>query len=322
MAITQVNYPVTGSVGTYRNIFPSQRALNIDFLRRDGLISTISSGTDGNTRLELSAAYDVDLAVGDYVTWFSDAYTLRTNRVTELVDASTFDVDNPFNSTVATNGFVNYRKQWFLEARFVAKDTPTDEQDAVLAIDDYSQIPSARDGSLSLDCSLPGDLLTPDFEVETGLATGLFTEFKVQFRESYSTDRAKTWVSPTPDVPIMLVLGTQTMPFNDFTDTTVLQKRFIWSYPYLFTYVYSMINDNADNVVTFNLLQYDISKNLIDTQAGYNVATDLNGVYLVRFTADEGDNILDECAFIEITALVTSSAGQYDPTQYDPTQYA
>lgn len=319
MAIEQLDYPVTGALGSYRNVFPSQRALNINFSRKDGLIDTISSGTDGNTRLELTAAYDAGLAVGDYVTWYSDSYTLRTNRVTEIVNATTFDVDNPFSSTDATNGYVNYRKQWFLEARFVAKDTASNDQDAVLVIADYSQIPSARDGSLSLDCSLPGDLLTPDFDpLGGGTESNLFTEFKVQFRESYSTDRTKTWVSPTPDVPIMLVLGSQTMPWNDFTDANVSQGRFYYGYIYAFTYIYSSINDNGANIITLTLKQYSIDKSLIDSSV-YGLLTDFNGLKILDIPP--GD-ILDNCAFIELTALVTSSAGQYDLTQYDPTQYA
>jgi hypothetical protein len=318
MAITQLNDPIPIVGGRAQNIFPSQRPLNVAFERRDALITTIVSGTDNKVRMTLDDDYDSNLEVGDFVTWRTDFYPLMSVRVVALISSDTIEVDFTFISTVATNGWINYRKKWFLEARFVAPNTTLDAQNAILVLDDFSQVPSARDGLLNLDLSIVGDLLNPEFTYATGLQGNLFTMFKVQIRESYETQRTLPWESFTQDLPIMLVLASKDVVINDFTDKGIQMGKFYAGYPLVFSYVYSIVNDNAVNQVEFVLEQYDIGKVNISSST-ITTQINLNGVFTIVVPPT---SILENAAFVGMRAVVGNSSAQFDPTQFDPTQFA
>lgn len=324
MALTQLDYPVTGEVGSFENIFPSQRALNVNFNRTDVTIASIASGTGGIVELTLDDDLDADLVEGDFIVWETDSYKLRTSKVVQRISDTVIEIGEVFTSSDATNGFVNYRKSWFLEARFVADDTPTDQQDNVeLVIEDFSQVPNALDGSVVLDISIVKDVLVPDFTLQTELAEGLFQLYKFQFRESFDGNRDGTWispnVSPANDTPIMLVLASKDIAFNEFVDEDViLPIRFIESYPTLFSFIYSDVNDEGSTQLTFRYEQYKINKELINsTEIG--VFNDDSGVINLFIPASE---IQPRTVFIKAFVDVVTSNAQYDPTQYDPTQYA
>lgn len=324
MSLTQLDYPVTGEVGSFENIFPSQRALNVNFNRTDVTIASIASGTGLIVELTLSSVLDADLLEGDFVVWETDSYKLRTSKVVQVISTTVIEVDEVFTSTDATNGFMNYRKSWFLEARFVAATTPTDEQDNVeLVIEDFSQVPNALDGSVVLDISIVKDVLIPDFSLQTEIAEGLFQIYKFQFRESFTGNRDGTWISPNVgpanDTPIMLVLATKDIAFNEFVDEdVVLPIRFIESYPTLFSFIYSDVNDEGATQLTFRYEQYKINKELINsTEIG--VFNDDSGVINLFIPASE---IQPRTVFIKAFVDVVTSNAQYDPTQYDPAQYA
>lgn len=324
MSLTQLDYPVTGAAGSFENIFPSQRALIVNFNRTDVTIASIASGTGGIVELTLDDTLDADLLEGDFVVWETDTYKLRTSKVVQVISTTVIEVDEVFTSADATNGFMNYRKSWFLEARYVADDTPTDEQTNVeLVIEDFSQVPNALDGSVVLDISIVKDVLVPDFSLQTETAEGLFQLYKFQFRESYTGNRDGAWaspnVAPANDTPIMLVLATKDILFNEFVDEdVVLPIRFIESYPILFSYIYSDINDNGSTTLAFRYEQYKINKELISS-TDIGTFNDNSGVISLFIPASEID---PDTVFIKAFVGAATSSGQYDPAQYDPTQYA
>lgn len=323
MSLTQLDYPVTGAVGTFMNIFPSQKLLNVNFQRLDVSISTIASGTGGVVELTLSAVLDSNLVDGDFVVWRSNGYSLRTSRILDVISTTVIEVDEVFVSSDATNGFMNYRKSWFLEARFVAANTPTDQQDNVeLVIEDFAQVPNALDGSVVLDISIVKDVLVPAFSLTTEIATSLSKIFKFQFRESYDTNRNAAWISPNVapanDSPIMLVLGSKEIVFNDFTDAGILRSKFAEKYPLMISSVYSDINDSGSNTLTFSLSQFKLNKELISiTEIAAFV--DVAGVINLFIDPNQYD---DDTVFMQVTVAKTTSNAQYDPAQYDPAQYA
>ena len=324
MALTQLDYPVTGAAGSFENIFPSQRALNVNFNRTDVTIASIASGTGGIVELTLSSVLDADLLEGDFVIWETDSYKLRTSKVVQVISTTEIEVDEVFTSSDATNGFMNYRKSWFLEARFVAADTPTDQQANVeLVIEDFSQVPNALDGSVVLDISIVKDVLVPDFTLQTEVAEGLFQLYKIQFRESFTGNRDGAWispnVSPANDTPIMLVLASKDIAFNEFVDEdVVLPIRFIESYPTLFSYIYSDVNDNGSTQLTFRYEQYKINKELISST---EIGT-FNNISAVINLLIQASEIQPNTVFIKAFVDAATSSAQYDPSQYDPAQYA
>lgn len=320
--LTQLDYPVTGDVGSFNNIFPSQKELNVNFNRLDVTIASIASGTGGIVELTLDDPLDANLIEGDFVVWQTDSYKLRVSRVVQVISPTVIETDDIFNSSDATNGFMNYRKSWYLEARFVEAETPTDQQDNVeLVIKDFSRVPNALDGSLALDLSIVKDVLSPVFSIASGLVDSLSKLFKFQYRESYEGNRSGLWVSPNiapaNDTPIMLVMASKDVVFNNFTDENVNQVKFAESYPILYSYIYSDINDNGTSTLKFRYEQYTLDKQLINN-TDLGSFSDVSGVINLLISPDDIDG---DAVFIKPFVELTTLNEQYDPTQYDPTQY-
>ena len=143
--LTEVSYPVTGTVGNFQNTFPSQKPIFAEFNRKDETIDTIVSGVDTKVRIAVDDPF-VDIQVGQFITFQSDGYPLTSAKVLSIIDGSTIDIDLPFTSGNATNGFINYHRNYFLEIRFVAADSASDDQDAFLIVDDTSQIANSKNG--------------------------------------------------------------------------------------------------------------------------------------------------------------------------------
>jgi len=316
MAIEQINYPVTGSVGTYKNIFPSQKPLNIDFTRKDGEIDTIISGVDGNVRLSTVEDFE-NVEVGQFVVWQSDGYELNTARVISIIDAKTIEVDVSFDSANATNGFINYHRNWYLEFRYVRPDSTSGNQNAIQILDDFSQIPSALNGDVKANIALPKDLISPNFTINAGIQSNLFVEYKIQYRQSYNGNRSNAWISPALDVPILLVHASKNIDSIGFTDQNNT-KRYVRGYSLNYMILYSNVNDQGNNQFKVSVTQYNISKQIITTDE-IEVINNLNGVYNLAIDTSGFDE--DTC-FIEFSSQLVTNNSQYDTTQYNLSQYA
>jgi hypothetical protein len=314
MAVTELSYPVTGTTGNYQNIFPSQKPVFFQVQRKDIGITSISSGTDGVVRLEANASFN-GIIEGQFVTWQSDGYSLRSSRVIAIISATTIEVDDIFDSSNASNGFINYFRNWFLEIRYVRANSSSDDQDAILLLDDFSQIPSAKNGLVNANIGLPANLISPDFDIQTGLAANLFSVYKIQYRQSWQGNRTESWISPDKDVPIMLVHST-VFDLVGFTDVE-LTKRYVRGYPLIYSFTYSSVNDNDNNQITFTLVQRGIDKEVITSNQIASVIN-LNGVYLIALDTSTLDA---ETAFITFESSTLSSSAQYEPNDYDTTQY-
>ena len=316
MALTEINYPVTGEVGTYKNTFPSQKPLYANFNRKDGLINSISSGTNSKVRIEFTSAFG-SINIGQFVIFQSDGYLLQSSKVLAIVNATTIDVDTDFTSANAANGFVNYNRNYYLEIRYVAAGSGSGDQNATEILEDFSQVTNAKNGDIKANISSPGQLITPDFEIENGVAANLFQSYKIQFRESYEGNRSGVWISPTVDVSIMLVHASKDFVVDSFTDANTI-KRFIKGFPLVYSLIYSAINDSGSNELRVVLSQYDISQTLISND-DVGIIVNMNGVYILSVDTDSLDV---DTAFIKFAYVLSSSNAQYDPTQYDPSQYA
>lgn len=316
MALTELSYPVTVSSGAYQNKFPSQDPLFLKLNRKDETISSISAGTDSKVRITIPGTF-VDIKVGQFVTWETDGYSLRSSRVLVIVSSSSIEVDVPFTSIIATNGFINYHRNYFVEARFVIPTSASNSQLAAEIITDYSQIPNQKNGNVNVPISQPADLLTPTFELVTGIVNGLFVEYKVQYRESYEGNREGLWVSPVEDIKIMLVHGARSLDVNEFPDSE-LTKRYVKEYPLVYSMVYSDVNDSGSNVFSVRLTQYDISKTELETNEIASIP-DMNGFLLLVV---DTSTFNEDTRFVQFSSSKAVSASQYDPVRYDPTQYA
>lgn len=315
MALTEVSYPVTGSVGTYKNTFPSNKPLYVEFSRKDIGISSISSGTDGVVAITGDASF-TDIVVGEFVTWGSDGYSTRSSKILSWNGTDQIEVDNPFVSSNVTNGFVNFKQDYFLEIRYVSESSTSNDQEAIEIISDYTQAANNKEGEIKANILYPANLLNPNFELVSGTASGLSQSFKIQFRESWRGNRTNTWVSPTVDVPIMLVMGTKDFTVNQFTDQS-LTTRYVRGYPLIHSLVYSNVNDSGSNDLKLNMSQYSLSKTFISETEIVSLSN-FNGVYL--FVVDTVA-LESNTTFIDFNYVLSTNNSQYESTQYDPAQY-
>ena len=316
MAVTELSYPVTGSVGTYKNIFASNKPLPFTLERKDILISTITSGTDGRVRIQAGSNFN-GISIGDQITWQSDGYTNRSSKVTAVINATTIEINETFINTNASNGWINYLKNWYLEIRYVTPNTSTDEQNALLILDDFSQVPSDPRGIVLANINAPADLIEPDFNITTEEAKNLYKQYKIQYRQSYEGNRNDTWESPANDLPILLVHASVDFTANDFTDAEIT-KRYVRGYPLMYSFVYSSINDEGNNQLKITMTELGINGEAI-TSSDVVSFLNLNGVAIIAVDT----NTLDaDTAFVQFRSTLSTDNSQYDPAQYDPAQYA
>jgi hypothetical protein len=154
MSLISVNYPITGTAGAYQNIFPASKRLDFTMTRIDQSISSISSGTGGFVNIQTTADM-TGVEIGDYVSWGSDAYSARNSRVFNINSLKEIEVEEVFTSLVATNGFINYKKNWYLEIRYVSENTTFGDQNAVPIMAFNSQVPNSVDGSIVANIAVP-----------------------------------------------------------------------------------------------------------------------------------------------------------------------
>ncbi len=317
MPLTNVVYPIEGSEGVYKNTYPSNKELFFTARRVDQEILSITSGTDDNVKITTLNPME-GVEVGDFVVFGSDEYESQSAKVliTNGADPTEIDVDLRFTSSVSTNGFINYHKNYYLQIRYIRKNSTTSDQNAIELFNDYTQSPNDLDGNIQANITLPAELIDPDFDIATGMADNLSQSYKIQYRESYSGSRSLDWVSPSPDFPLLLIHGTKNIPDNNFTDTEQT-KRYVKGYPLMYSFVYSDVNDGGANQVIISATQLDIKQKEIQTDEVFN-DFNVNGVGLIYI---DPATIDDDCAFITFSLSASSSLGQYSGEDYEPDDY-
>ena len=315
--LTLLSTPITGTEGFYENVFPSQAPVEYKFNRQDTVINSVTSGTNGNARIQTDDDL-IDLEVGDFITWETNGYTLKSSRVSAKPAANQIEVLFPFSTTNSINGWCNFRKRWYVEARYVRSVTATDEQNALEIIDFRSEISNSKNGDVTLDCSLVSDILDPKLDLVEPEQKTFSTTFKIQYRESWLNNREEDWISPDPDVPVLLIHGSRDIPSDGFIDDTQFTRKFWRGYPLFVNYVHSFVNDQDTNRVQLFANRRRINKTLIETIEEVNELA-VNGLVVFKILPED---VSEETTFINFESLVTSEKFQYDPEQYDPTQYA
>ena len=315
--ITLISTPIEGAEGTYKNVFPSQSPVDYNFNRKDGVITSITSGADNKVNIVSSVAF-TDIVAGDFVTWETDTYQLVSTRVINVISPTSIEVDRTFFSTNVGNGWINFKKRWYLEARFVRPLTATDEQTALPVVDYEAVLSSSKSGDVVLDVSVLSDLIDPVLDLSTTEQDSFSSVFKVQYRESWEGNRAELWTSPTPDVPVLLIHGSREIPSDAFIDESLYSRKMWRGYPVYVSYSHSAINDQDTNGVIITGTRHQANKTEIDSFEVSN-SLDINGLLITKIAPEE---ITEETMFLTFGARVTSNKFQYDPNQYDSTQYA
>lgn len=325
MAIIPFDYPAKTVDGIKQNVFPSQAPLIFSLLRVDSTIGSITSGTNGRVRISTQAVSgDAEVEVGDFIQWRGNTYSARVSRVTNVIALNDFEVDEIFVTAEGSGGIVNWKKDYFLEFRFVNPDTPTDEQNAVELFNFQTRASNDILGVINANIGAPSSFIRPTFQLQTGTNPGLSVGYKIQFRESFLNNRELPWQSPVnvtsevEDIPILLIHGSKPVSGTEgFPEPVSIQKVYA-GFPFITSFFRSNVNDAGSVVTNFNASYFDISKNLIASQLLASVSN-LNGVFVIN---ESTENIPDNVVFARIESETVDFNQQYDPSQYDPSQYA
>lgn len=304
----EISYPIKFILAGVNNILPSQKPMLFELKRKDADITVIGSGADGKAQITVSADFEA-IAVGQFITFKTDGYPLQSAKILSIDGLAQITVDTPFTNTTVTNNFLNYHTNHFIEVRYVLPTSTSDDQSAIELIEDYTRVPAAKDGSVKININAPAENLLPEL--------GSSTSYKIQYRESYEGERSKLWISPLNDYPLLVILGSQDLPFNDFTDKEIT-KRYYRGYPLYYSYIYSAINDNDENSIKFYLTQYAINKDVIQEDL-INELTNVNGVINLQV---DTSLLHDDTCFVAFHAIVSSLAGQFEPTDFNPLEFA
>lgn len=329
MSLIEVSTPIQDITGTKHNCFKGYIPTFFELTRQDIPISTISSqviGADLLAKVEVVGTLDAsqNIVVGDSVAINTSEYPNKVVKIVSIIIANkTFVVDLAYIGD-DVGGFLNYRKNWFVEYRLVDSDTATDAQTTVNNLFDFVFISQSEvDGKVELDISVANNKNSPS--VDVGLNNDMFLFFKIQWRERY-LGFVGQWTSPTSDDAMIVFHASDInkqengieIPFQNnimLADPTLLRFWNVIS-PKV-NFLRSRLGD-ADTATTYRIdvKQFDITK--LQIQSDSIDIPNFNGLHTIDLSSIV---VVASTVFITFEAAFVIDAGEYEEAEYQDDEY-
>lgn len=329
MSLIQVTTPIQDIAGTKHNCFKGYIPTFFELLRQDIPISTISSqvvGVDLLAKVEVVGTLDAsqNIIVGDSVAINTSKYPNKVAKIVSIIIPNkTFVVNLAYIGDDA-GGFLNYRKNWFVEYRIVDSTTSTDAQTTVDNLFDFIFISQSEvDGKVELDISVANNKNTPS--VDVGLNNDMFLFFKIQWRERY-LGFVGQWTSPNTDDPMIVFHASDInkqeggieIPFQNnimLADPTLLRFWNVIS-PKV-NFLRSRLGD-ADPATKYliDVKQFDITK--VQIQSDSIDIPNFNGLHTIDLSSIV---VMASAVFITFEAAFVIDPGEYEKTEYQNDEY-
>lgn len=311
--ISLVSHPVATVSGKIQNMFAGFGEVNIEFKREDLNIFDVSSGPDNKILITLTGDFTANLFVGEWLYLYAIGtnYTYDNSFKIISINFSSPDteivVDGDFIEG-STTGYINYKQNYFIEAKLVNVDNNGIKQYPELITDDGN-----AKGEININVSAPVDYLNSNILENSGLVSNSVNRFKVMYREVWRENKTESFVL-IDDEPIYILYNAE---LNDIEKiNNKLEEPIIWEgYPFSFSVFHSLENNSGLRLdVSFN--EADINKN--------NITTDN---YLSRFRAsDFGQlqaNFNDKTTELnENTRYIKFNLNVIELSDYDSTEYS
>lgn len=329
MSLFQVTTPIQDIVGIKHNCFKGYIPTFFELLRQDIPISSIISqfiGVDLFVKIEVVGTLDVsqNIIIGDFVAINTSKYPNKVAKIVQItIPNKTFVVDLAYIGD-DTGGFLNYRKNWFIEYRIVDSTTPTDAQTTVDNLFDFVFIAQSEvDGKVELDISVANNKNSPS--VAVGLNNEMFLFFKIQWRERY-LGFVGQWTSPTIDDPMIvfhasdinLQEGGIEIPFQNnimLSDPTLLRFWNVIS-PKV-NFLRSRLGDaNPATKYRIDVKQFDITK--LQIQSDSIDIPNFNGLHTIDLSSIV---VVASTVFITFEAAFVVDTGEYEMDEYQDDEY-
>jgi len=311
MALTLINTPVVTEGGIVKNLFAGFLPVVFQFKREDLQIVSIGLGVGDNIRLTIAEDLTSELSVGDSL--YLDAtgvagYRYENSGRVTAITSTTIDLDIIFVENAAT-GYINYLKNWFIEAELVGSDNQ-----AIKILPFSLKDDGDLAGNISLDVSIGNDRNDNIFEFISDEIEGARVAFKMQYKQVYSgSSEPFTLIGDE----IILVYATEQPEHESFLNS-LDEAVFYQGYPFGAILAHSKQN-STDQGLNIKYDELDINKvDLTTDNPIINLDSNKQGFIFANIDKTTVWNSSTE--YIRIKADYSGLA-QYNPLQYNPSQY-
>ena len=317
MSVALTSYPVVTSSGKVRNIFAGFQAVELGFKREDIQIDSVSSGAGAKILIDVVGDITSSLNVGEWLYLYSEGATFTYDgsfHILTVVFSSPnteITVEGSFIE-VTSSGYVNYKQNWFLEAKLVNPDN-----NDILNYPQLLQNDGNPNGEIEVNTSMLVDFLKNEIFITSQEITEGRQECKVMYRESWREDDTDTFTLIDQE-PIIIIFAAEDSEIEDFVNGFEVPR--MWEgYPFLLNILHSLENYVGERVVvSFDELDINKDNIILDT-----LLTNFNPIAFGILQANFNDNskeIEDNTRYIRFNAN-SSDAADYETGDYNDTDY-
>ncbi len=317
MPVALTKYPVTVQNGIINNVFAGFQAVELEFERKDIVIVAVGLGVDSKVLIEVLGNITDSLKLGESIYLFavgaSFTYDLSAKVLTIVfVGPNTkITIDSPFIQT-SSDGYINYKQNYFLEAKLVDINNNDILIYPSLLSDDGS--PS---GDLKINISPIVDFLSNDILAVSGEILTSREQFKVMFREVWREDQVQAFVL-IDDTPIVIVYSADQHSTEKFVNQFLVPK--LWSgYPFALAILHSLQN-STDRRFDIRFDELDINLENINTNNMLHIFEISEYGFMQANMSNNNKAIEDNTRFLRFN-IDSSSEADYATGDYNDTDY-
>jgi hypothetical protein len=312
LSLTLVNNPITVESGITNNIFAGFLPIEFGFKREDAQITNVGLGIGTDIRISVGIDLTSILEIGDSIYLNAIGITGyeydETGTITDIT-TTTIDLDIRFIE-VASSGYINYKKNYSVEAQIIDPDN-TD----ILLIP-FSIIQDGDiQGNITIDLSIINDKNDITFNYVSNENQDMRIKCKFQYREVYEGSNNPFIINPDEIIVYYATTQGQTETILNSLDDPKIYK----GYPFIGTFMHSDIN-NQEVAIDFKFDELNINQGTITSNN--DIATlNANKFGLLFINLYKDFSYDNDTKYVRLISQYTSSYPQYNPDQYNNLQY-
>jgi len=317
MSLTLIKYPVTIESGKVFNIFAGFQPVEIEFKREDITTFNVSSGVDNKILIEVVGDITSNLNIGEWVYLYAIGNTFIYDNSYKIIDLSYsspntgITVDGDFIE-IASDGYLNYKQNYFVEAKIVDVSNNAVKLYPYLINDD-----GTASGVVKINVSGVVDYLNTEILQTSGQVNNNANRFKIMYREVYRENTGSAFVLLN-QTPIIITRAAENSDPEKFVSKLETPK--IWAgYPFNMSLLHSPENSFGLRLkVLFD--QLDINQDVINSDNSlFSFIPNLKGFGQICF--NDNQNIIDSnTKYIQFN-LNSANLPDYDSIDYDSNDY-
>ena len=306
MALTLISNPVVTELGVVKNLFAGFLPVEFGFKREDLAVSACGQGSNNKLLITIGVDLSNDISIGDFVYISSEGvnYTYDGSVEVLAITATTITIDVVFIENT-TGGYINYKRNYYVEAELVNEDNA-----AVKVLSFSLKDDGDNAGNITIDTSIANDKNELEFEYILQALENSRLKFRLQYREVW--EGSSESFTLVPDV-LILYFATEQGPIESFIQE--LDEAFIYEgYPFGGILLHSDANDGGDNL-SMKYDELDINKQPIEANKVIGViSSDEYGQIFVNL--DKSNTYNENAEYLTFKAEI-GDVPFFDPAFFD-----